>query len=110
METSPDSLKDDAYVEYKELQQPIYNHANDSVLGAYCSIMQYAIANTYSAIGGLLKLLQVLCPQPNLLPKTMYNIKRFFQQFNSNTILKTVCCKCSIVVDGLNSCEKCHIV
>ena len=64
----------------------------------------------YAAIGGLLNLLQFLCPQPNLLPKTFYNVKQFFQQFNSNTIMKRFCCKCSsIVADGLNICKKCGI-
>ena len=96
-DTCSEPLKDDAYVDWKKLQQPIYYHASVCLIGAYCSIMQFAIANKvpYAAIGGLLKLLQVLCPQPNLLPKTFYNVKQFFRQFNSNTILKRVCCKCS---------------
>ena len=75
--------------------------------------MQYAISNKvpYTAIDGLLKLLQVLCPKPNLLPKSFYKVKMFFKQFNTNTILKKVCCKSSsIVEDGLNVCDKCGIL
>ena len=89
MDTCSEPLEDDdAHVDWKKLQQPINDHARVSLLVAFCSIMQWAKAYKvpYAAISGLLNLLQVLCPQPNLLPKTFYNVKQFFQQFNSNTI------------------------
>ena len=46
----------------------------------------------YTAVDGLLnKLLQVLCPVRNLLPKSFYKVKQLFIQLNTNTILQKVC-------------------
>lgn len=106
----PDMLHDDTNINYEYLKQPIYSGAGVSVLGAYCSIMQYAITNSLNdvVIGQLLKLLQVLCPKPNLLPKSFYKVKTFFKQFNSKTKVQKVCCVCSCIIDdGLNVCNRC---
>ena len=101
-------LQDDTIVDYEYLNQPIYSGARVSVLGAYCCIMQYALASNlnYASIGQLLKLLQVLCPEVNLLPNTFYKINKFFKQFNSKTKVQKDCCVCSCIIDdGLNVCN-----
>jgi hypothetical protein len=58
--------------------------------------MQYSTSNklSYSAIGELLKLLTLLCPSDNALPKTFYSFKKFFQQFSQQHTLKQVCLTC----------------
>ena len=71
--------------------------------------MQYAIASSinYASIGQLLKLLQVLRPPVNLLPKSFYKVQKLFKQFNSKTKIQKVCCVCSCIIeDGLNVCNK----
>ena len=104
-------LQDETNIDYEYLQQPIYSGARVSVLGTYCCIMQYAIASSinYASIGQLLKLLQVLCPPVNLLPKSFYKVQKLFKQFNSKTKIQKVCCVCSCIIeDGLNVCNKCN--
>ncbi len=58
--------------------------------------MQYCINNklSYQAIEDLLKLLGILCPPDNLLPKTFYKFKKFFQQFQGDHDLQQICMKC----------------
>ena len=87
-------LQDDTLVDYEYLNQPIYSGARVSVLGAYCCIMQYALASklNYASIGHLLKLLQVLCPEVNLLPKTFYEVKTIFKQLFKNKSTKGLLC------------------
>ena len=48
-----------------------------------CAIMQFCMAHklSYTAIGDLLNLLQLLVPTPNLLPTSVYRFKKFFQRF-----------------------------
>jgi len=58
--------------------------------------MKYASENNleYSTIGNLLQLLQLLCPNPNKLPKTHYKIKHFFEQQQVPSSCRTFCTKC----------------
>ena len=59
------------------LLEPLYVDSNISISGAICAIMHFCMAFrlSYSTIGELLKLLQLLCPNPNHLPTTIYYLK-----------------------------------
>jgi hypothetical protein len=94
------------------ISKPVYEGANITVCGAYCSIMQYATANklTYTAIEELLKLLQILCPCPNALPTTLYRFKKFFQQYNSGFEQQRVCSKCFKLLGKGEVCDACSDV
>ncbi len=50
-----------------------------SSTGGYCALCNQL---PYAAIEDLLKLLQLLCPQPNLLPTSPYKLKKFFRRHN----------------------------
>ena len=99
-------LQDDTIVDYEYLNQPIYSGARVSVLGAYCCIMQYALASklNYASIGHFLKLLQTsssLCPEVNLLPKTFYKVKKIFKQLIQKHKYKrsAVCAHAPLMMD-----------
>jgi hypothetical protein len=77
-----------------ELFAPLYIGAKITLCGALYAIMQFCTENklTYTAIGELLKLLVLLCPPDNSLPKSFYIFKKFFQQFEGSHILQQVDC------------------
>ena len=54
-------------------------------LGHICAIMEFCLHNglTYKAIDDLLKLLQIICASPNKLPRSIFVLKKFFDQFTS---------------------------
>ena len=85
-----------------ELFEPLYSGSNISFCGAVCSIMQFCMMHklTYTAIGELLKLLQVLCPIPNRLPTTVFKLKKFFNQFNMSYDYSNVCSHCDTQKDN----------
>ena len=78
------------------LYQPLYAGSEITVCGAICAIMQFCTAYklSYTAIGGLLRLLITLCPTPNRLPKSFYMLKKFFEQFQSNYDHSKYCITC----------------
>ena len=73
---------------------PLYPGADVTM----CSIMQFCQANklSYTAIGELLKLLDLICPREHQLPKSFYAFKKFFQQFKSDQKHVKVCTKCML--------------
>ena len=75
---------------------PLYPGAEITTCGAIFAIMQFCQANklSYTAIGGLLKLLDLLCPSQHQLPKSFHNFKKFFQQFQPAEEHVRVCLQC----------------
>ena len=78
---------------------PLYVDSRISVSGAICSIMHYCMAYKlpYTAIGELLKLLQLLCPSPNHLPASVYQLKKYF-------------CQCQMPHKCCNICSNCQAI
>lgn len=93
-----------------EMLEPLYEGASISIAAAYCSIMRYAISSklSYTAIGSLLMLLQLLCPSPNHLPTSFYKLKKFFQGYQSDFKKKRVCPHCERVLEKGKSCPRSH--
>ena len=73
--------------------KPLYEDAKITLCGAICAIMKYSTTNklTYKAISDLLKLLDALLPTQNLLPKSFYKFRKFFQQFSLQHEHTTLC-------------------
>lgn len=66
--------------------------------------MEFCLHNslTYKAIDELLKLLQILCVSPNRLPRSVFTLKKFFEQFNSTKYsYHQMCSNCK------EECESC---
>ena len=78
------------------LYQPLYSGAEITACGAICAIMQFCTTYklSYTAIGGLLRLLIILCPTPNHLPRSFYMLKKFFEQFQSKYTHSKYCIAC----------------
>ena len=93
-----------------EMLEPLYQGANISICGAYCSIMKYAISSklSYTAIGSLFMLLQLICPRPNHLPTSFYKLKKFFQGYQNDFEKKRVCPHCEQVLEKGESCPSSH--
>ena len=74
--------------------------------------MQFSTDNklSYTAIGELLKLLDLLCPPENSLPRSFYTFKKFFQQFEGGHILEQVCLKCNTIDCPCTSGDVAHVV
>ena len=89
------SSDNDPFID-SNLFSPLYPNANITICGALCSIMQFCIANnlTYTAIDELLKLLVIICPDSNFIPKSFYLFKKFFQQFTPIYDYEKICPKC----------------
>lgn len=90
------SLTLDKLVSSSEYFSPLYPGADITLCGAMCAIMQFSTSNnlSYTAIGELLKLLDLLCPSQCSLPKTFYAFKQFFSQFSPVHDRKHVCTVC----------------
>ena len=78
---------------------PLYVDSRISVSGATCSIMHYCMAYklSYTAIGELLKLLQLLCPSPNHLPASVYQLKKYFRQCQMPHKCYNICSNCQAI-------------
>ena len=83
---------------------PLYCDSSISVSGAICSIMQFCMTFklTYSAIGELLKLFQLLCPKPNRLPATVYHLKKYFNQCQMSHSYHKICSNCQATKEECN--------
>ena len=75
----------------------LYVGTDITIVVAMCLIMQFALSNnlTDKAISKLLKLLHLLLPSPNHLPKSFYKFKKFFKQFSVSFSYSEVCTACS---------------
>ena len=78
-----------------KLFEPLYS-GSKFILWSFCSIMQFCMMHklSYTAIGELLKLLQVLCPIPNQLPTTVFKLKKKFNQFIMSYNYSNLCSNC----------------
>ncbi len=92
--------------EYTQLLTPLYPGADITVCGAMCAIMQFSSSNklTYAAIGGLLKLVRVLCPTAAALPESLYLFKKFFGAFSQIHTHQRICMTCK------SRCDTCSCV
>ena len=77
---------------------PIYPGATITLCAALCAIMQFATSNrlSYTAIGQLLQLLQLVCPNNNNLPTSFYHFRSFFKKFASQHQQTKVCGECEL--------------
>lgn len=104
----------DCSMEYnipEELFQPLYDGSKISVCGAYFSIMHFANRNklTFSAIGDLLELLHMFCPEPNQVPNSFYKFKKFFEQFGGDYEKSDYCMECNTTIQNRScSTRNCH--
>ena len=80
----------------QEYLKKIYSESDISLCSANCAIMKFATSNnlTYSAINDLLTLLKFLCPKPNIIPSTIYKLKKFFNDHTIPYTSETYCTKC----------------
>ena len=82
------------------LFEPIYENASITLCGAYCAIMEFkrACQLPFSTIAMLLELLQLLCPSNNILPLTVYALKKFFCKASESscTELLHFCACCGV--------------
>ena len=95
---------DDVRIHGRNLKQPLYNGTDLTTCAAVCLIMQFSLRYnlTNQAIEKLLKLLYVLLPSPNHLPKSYYKLKAFFKQFSVPYNHSEICTMCN------NNTENCH--
>ena len=96
--------------------EPFYVGSSVSLCGAICAVMHFCRSNklSYTAIADLLKLLEILCPTPNELPKTVYKLKKFIKQYNMQYDIFEYCSESFQKVEDC-SCENgclttCHMV
>lgn len=94
-------LHDDPLYTDPEDFRKIYDGSDISVCGFCCYLMKFSIKHslTYNAIDDLLHLLNILCPKPNLLPSSIYKLKKYFKQHESQTSSKKYCIKCKRLYD-----------
>lgn len=81
---------------------PLYPGANVTVCGAYCAIMhlQSKCRLSFSTLGEVLMLLQLLCPQNSKLPRSVYILRKFFCKVKSQENRKTFCPNCHNEIEG----------
>jgi hypothetical protein len=86
----------------QKLFEPLYDNSTTTTCGAFFSIMHFAIKNklSYTAIGDLLSLLNLLCPKPNNIPSSFFKFKKFFQQFSSSYTRTNYCVDCEAELEG----------
>ena len=97
-------------------RQPLYNGTDLTVCAAICLIMQFALCNnlTNEGIEKLLKLLKLLLPSPNRLPRSFYKLKAFFEAFSVPYRDLAVCGTCEGYTEHCN-CQvakqtECHLL
>ena len=84
-----------------ETLKPIYEKATMSLCAAYCAILEFkrSCQLPFTTIKKLLDLLQLLCPADNVLPKSVYQFKKFFLQFSSPVKKHQFCPNCKLVIE-----------
>ncbi len=82
---SAESSEDDLY-NLEGLFEPIYESAKATERGAYCAIMKFKVLSgcSFTTLGYLLQLLQLLCPSGNRLQKLVYMLRTFFKQLSAS--------------------------
>ncbi len=81
----------------QDMFEPLYPGAGISVCGAYCAILEFkrVCRLPFTAIAILLQLLQLLCPPQNRLPRSVYRLKKFFQQYTATYTKRLFCATCN---------------
>ncbi|XP_064381793.1 uncharacterized protein LOC135330772 [Halichondria panicea] len=87
----------------------LYPGANVTVFEALCAIMQFCTSFklSYTAIGALLTLLIFISPEQNLIPPTLYKLKRFFERQTPVHSHKKICMTCDANKEEC-TCENLH--
>ncbi len=82
--------------------EPLYHGAKITVCGAFCAIMHFKCISgcSFSAVVQLLQLLQLLCPMDNKLPRSIYVLRKFFNQFGAKKNCTQYCPSCHDEVNG----------
>ena len=124
-------MDDDNRLLSEELFDPLYPGATITICGAYCAIMHFATQNPgatiticgaycaimhfatqnklpYTAIEQLLPPLQLICPQPNSLPKSFYKLKKFFKEFGAIYDRTEFCTTCNARITSQSSSTSTH--
>ena len=85
---------------------PLCPGANISVCGAYCAIMclKTRCHLPLTAVGEILKLLKLLCPENNKLPSSVHSLTNFFSKFQSQRHKSEYCSNCQKKLDN-SSCS-----
>ena len=82
--------------------EKIYDNCEFSVCRFNCLIMKFAIKHnlTFNAIDDLLNLFSLLSPKPNLIPTSIYKLKRFFMQHaEEGSTNQLFCSNCEQIKD-----------
>ena len=116
---SPDETAehhDNFFSQTDSMFSPLYNGSSVTLCGAVSAIMNFCTSAklSYVAIEKLLKLLDLLCPSPNCLPRSVYLLKKFFKRFKFEYSLNEYCAECFELTDDCsctaNAITTCHIV
>lgn len=113
---SPDGTADHHGNTADLMFDPLYSGSSVTLCGAVSAIMNFCTSAKlpYNAIERLLKLLDLLCPSPNLLPKSVFLLKKFFKRYKFEFSLSEYCSECFELIDQCsctcNAKTRCHIV
>lgn len=97
--------------ECEVLSEPLYTGSNVTVGTTICAIMEFCLHNglTYKATDALLKLLQLFCASPNKLPRSIFVLKKFFNQFTSMNYKQCrICSNCKELSESCH-CDKASV-
>ena len=96
--SSPDKT---AQFDNDSIFSPFYSGSSVTLCGAVSAIMNFCTSAklSYVAIEKLLKLLDLLCPSPNSLPKSVHFLKKFFKRFKFEYSQNEYCSECFQLTD-----------
>ena len=88
-----------------DMFESIYPGSDITIAGAYCAIMEVKriCRLPFATIVVLLQLLQLLCPAGNKLPKTKYQLKKFFNKYKSPHTRHNFCRSCNTEIIGTSA-------
>ena len=84
----------------ENLFEPLYTGAKVTVCGAYCAIMHLksTCRLPFSTVSQILELLLLLCPSDNKLPRSIYQLKKFFKRFGTEQVKTLYCSSCNVEI------------
>ena len=79
----------------------IFSGSDILICAFNCAIMRFAIKHnlTFKAIDDLLQLFSFVLLKPNLIPVSIYKLKRFFSQYTDESLNQRFCTKCQQIKD-----------
>ena len=104
---SEDSHDSDIPEYFTCMNEPLHQGSTITLCTAILALMDFCLSNrlSYTAIDGLLKLLQLLCVTPNKLPRSVYLLKQLFRKFKGTDYNnRKFCTNCNADADNC-SCE-----